>query len=411
MANALDWKAAPRIVYAKEAFPDSCERTIFLAGPTPRGEGDGWRQDAIDLFRSKGYDGDLYSPEPRDGKWGGDYIDQVEWEDEGLHRADCILFWVPRDMKGDKFFGTDDDPQPMPALTTNDEWGFWKDSGKVVWGRPGGADSVRYQEHYAKLFGVSNGVTFEQTVDRALEMVGEGARREGGATQVPLYIWKKPEFQAWYKALKAAGNRLDGCRVSWAFRVPPPAFDPPGPPKGLFLYALHVNVHIGSENRNKTNEIVLFRPDISAVIMWAKGSPWTESQIVIVKEFRVPVRNEAGFVYELPGGSSAKVGEDPRTVAAHEVEEETGLKIDPERLIWHKSRQLASTLSAHVSTVFSVSLTQEELAQLDADTGTHGVEADTERTYVEVWPVSKIFENQLLDWSCLGMILSVIDES
>ena len=57
-----------------------------------------------------GFDGAVFVPEPRDGAWTPDYDGQITWEEAGLHRADCILFWVPRDM------------ETLPGLHTNVEF-------------------------------------------------------------------------------------------------------------------------------------------------------------------------------------------------------------------------------------------------------------------------------------------------
>jgi 8-oxo-dGTP pyrophosphatase MutT (NUDIX family) len=356
---------------------------------------EGWRKDALHILRQMEFDGHVFNPEAEED-WNGNYKAQIEWEEEALHRADCILFWIPRDVKGSKLFGF-----PMPGFTTNDEWGFWKDSGKVVLGTPTGAEHVRYQQYYASKFGVPFEPNLTGALAAVLHKIGSGALRNEGECCVPLMIWKKPEFQAWYESQKMAGNRLDGARVAWTLQVPPPAFGL-GPPKHLFGYSLHVNVHIGSEGRNKINEVVLFRTDVSAVLLWCGD------EIVLVREYRSPVRNSKGYVYELAGGSTMKPGEDPRTVAAHEVEEETGLQVDASRFQEHDCRQLAATLSAHVAKLFSVKLTQEEMDRLRNDRGPHGVEADSERTYIEVVPVASILEHQLLDWSTLGMVLSIL---
>lgn len=391
------WTPGLRIVYARQPFPKVVSKTIFLAGPTPRTEGTGWRKDALRLLSIMGFDGHVFVPEPEDGKWAKNYDDQVEWEEEGLNRADCILFWIPRDMDGSKFFG-----YPMPGLTTNDEWGFWKNSGKVVFGHPTGADSVRYQEYFAKKLGIPSAWDLPGVVAQAIQQIGPGALRKDGECSVPLFLWNKPEFQAWYQSQLKAGNQLNDARISWVLRVPPPMFGQ-GPPKRVFLWALHVDMHISKEDRNKVNEVVLFRPDISSILLYDGAS-----RIVLVKEFRSPVRNAEAMVYELPGGSSAKPGEDPLKVAAHEVEEETGLHLDPERFVRHDCRQLVATLSGHCSTLFSVRLTQAEMDKLAEDTEVHGVEADSERTYVEVVKVSRVLESQLLDWSTLGMVLSIL---
>lgn len=382
------------IVYAKDKFPTTVTRSVFLAGPTPRdGISFSWRKYAIDLLRNLGFNNQndtVYIPEPKDG-WDGDYTDQIDWEEEALNRADCIIFWIPRDIAGG-----------MPGFTTNDEWGYWKDSGKVVFGAPINADKVRYQQHYAEKYGVPISDTLEKTLKSALEMIGCGDERTDGECQVPIYIWNKPEFKQWYGHQKAAGNRLDGARVSWAFKVPAPAFGSVAPPKHLFMYAIHVNVYVHAEDRNKTNEVILFRTNISSILMYDD-----DKRIVLVKEFRSPCHNKKCIIYELPGGSTFNTGEDALEVAAQEVKEEVGIKLDKSRFVQHSARQLASTLSAHICTVFSVKLSKVEMDYLANDKNMHG-DGGTEQIYLEVRSLEDICEGNLLDWSNIGMIMSTM---
>ncbi len=281
-------------------------------------------------------------------------------------------------------------------------------SGKCVFGAPPDAEKVRYQRYYADKLGIPAEDTLTATCMAALAKMGEGAPRVGGECKVPLYVWNTQPFQNWYANQKTADNRLDDARVEWSFRV--------GPKRNMFLYSLWVDVHIGKENRNKTNEIVVFRPDISAVVMYClpsvtwtpRGSTIFNTRVVLVKEFRSPVSNTAGYVYELPGGSAKG---DPRAVAAEEVEEETGLRVSADRLTLKPTRQLAATLSAHRGTLFAVELSTSEIDLLAAEAAagvTHGVEADTERTYVEVRTVREIVEENLVDWSTLGMIFNAL---
>lgn len=99
------------VIYANETL-EGPGPWIFLAGPTPRNKNTkSWRPDAIKCFDEAEFDGILFIPEPRDGKFSWAYITQVDWEDLGLNLCDCIMFWIPRDMK------------TMPAMTTNIEWG------------------------------------------------------------------------------------------------------------------------------------------------------------------------------------------------------------------------------------------------------------------------------------------------
>lgn len=385
-----------KIVYAYEKAPEALSKSIFLAGPTPRSEGvKSWRPDALRELRSAGYDGVVFVPEPRDSSWSRDYDAQIGWEDRHLNMADVILFWVPRDLA------------TLPAFTTNVEFGFWADSGKAVFGAPlrEGGDEFpknRYLRHYSEQFGLPSKHTLRETVRAALDKIGDGAERSGGERDVPLFIWNTPHFQSWYGAQKKAGNRLEGARVLWTFRV--------GPERDIvFFLALHVDMHVTSENRRKTHEIILLRPDISTVVMYHRAENLPDSDVVLVREFRSPAATEDGFVWENPGGSSFTPTSDPLTLAVDECREEMGLSIAPDRMRRHEARQVVSTMSAHRAHLFSVELTEEEMAWIRSKKGeAFGVASETERTYVEVMKLRDILAGTKVDWSMLGMILSVL---
>lgn len=383
-----------QVVYVGQEFPAHITKSIMLVGPTPReARVPSWRPEALRILEKLGYDGIVFVPEGEHNTWVNDYEVQVETEERMLHTADCIVCWVPRELVS------------MPAFTTNDEYGTWKYSGKVVFGAPEGAAKIRYQQYYANKLSIPSHTTLEATLASALERLGVGALREGGERQVPLYIWQTPSFQQWYKNLRQAGNRLDGARVEWTFRV--------GPKKSfVFFWALHVDIYIASENRHKTNEVVIARPDIATVVAYRRGKTILDADVVLIKEFRSPVSNNQGFVYEVPGGSSFKPGGNPRQLAADECSEETGLVIAAERMRQHASRQLVATLSAHHAHLFSVELTEQEVTELRSAAGVaHGVEGDTERTYVEVKKLGEIMRPESgVDWSMLGMILSVVSQ-
>lgn len=384
------------IVNARCTFPSTVRKSIFLAGPTPRGKVvPSWRPEALRILEELGFDGTVLEPEDADGSF-HDFGDpdvwraQVEWEEAALKRADCIVFWIPRDMA------------TMPALTTNTEWGMWCDSGKVVLGTPPGAPSVKYQEHYARKFRVPLAHTLEDTLRLAVSMLGDGAPREGGECEVPLVLWRASSFQSWLRAQKAAGNRLDGCDLLWSFRVGPER-------KFTFAWTAHVNVFVASEGRNKTNEFVFGRTDVSAVVMYRRRDTLDDTEVVIVKEFRSPGRTPDGFVRELPCGSSKDTEEGTLQVAVHEVEEEAGVRLDPTRLRRIGARQLAATLSVHQAAVYAVELTEDELAGVKRDVGVvRGVEGDSERTYAHVFTVGELLARPLTDWSTLGMTLAAL---
>lgn len=385
----------PLPVYAREELPTSGHSSIFLAGPTPRSPSvPSWRPEALRILRELGYGGHVFIPEPRDGEWHRHYDEQVTWEEAALHRADVILFWVPRDMSS------------MPALTTNDEWGYWKDSGKVVLGAPLEAPAVRYQRHYATQYSAPQAATLEVTVRAALDhlkKMGAPAPRTGGELEVPAHVWTSRSFQNWYRSLRENGNRLDSARVEWTFWV--------GPSRSfLFFWVLKVKVWLEEEGRHKDNEVVLSRPDVSTVVLHGPVNPAKlgDTEVVLVREYRSPVNNLCGYVYEPPGGSS-KTSQNPRTVAADEVHEETGFNLDPERVRAGEARQLLATLSAHRSNLFTAELTTEEVAWFRAQAGVvHGVAEDTERTYVEVYRLSQLTEDAGVDWSALGTILTAV---
>ena len=391
------------IVYTGEDAPNEYSKSLFLAGPSLRPDQEkmkSWREDAIKYLEDKDYDGVVFCPETRDGEFDKDfnYDNQIDWEDKHLNMADIIVFWVPRDVSIDA-----KGKIKLGAFTTNVEWGTWASSGKVVFGCPADIErrKNKYLKYYADYYKVPGGDTLEETLDAALEMLDEGAERKDGERFVPLFIWKTPSFQSWYLAHKRVGNTLDNADLLYTFR--------PGYKKFVFLWILKVNVYIKSEDRIKDNEFVLARPDISSVCLWHEGTGESifDKEIIIIKEFRSPANTDDGFIRELPSGSLD--GEEPSEAAAKELHEETAFYLSPDRLISHGARQLVGTLSSHKSHLYSAELDDEELKWFKSQKGiTHGKIEETERTFIEVYTVQELLDNQLVDWTCLGQILSVI---
>jgi nucleoside 2-deoxyribosyltransferase len=194
------------IVYWLEKFPELCQRSIFLAGPTAGKGKPSWRTETIELLRQHGFDGHIFIPEPRGVNWPTE--DQhdtiVDWEVDGLNRADCILFWVPRDLK------------TLPGLTTNIEYGEWFKSGKVVLGSPDDAVKMAYMRYRGSLYGVPQSNSLEQTVALAIQKVGAVyVAREGGECTVPLYVWHTKAFQLWRLQILDSGYVLERARIAW----------------------------------------------------------------------------------------------------------------------------------------------------------------------------------------------------
>lgn len=396
------------VVYTGESAPETVTKSIFLAGPSPRKSTDpNWRLDAIGVLESLKYDGVIYAPIWRDGppdESGNpfNYDGQVEWETKYLNACDLIVFWVPRDMI------------TLPALTTNVEFGTWLTSGKVLLGFPDNAEHMRYLSHVGKEEGVQPFDTLDSLLYEATLRLDNGdTTRTGGERDIPFYIWDRPDFKTWYASHKSVGNRLDGAKVLWTFRV--------GKNKErVFMFALHVNVWIAAENRTKVNEFILSRPDISTIVAYCPpglidDQMTTEeilgTEIVIVKEFRSPVNNPESMVYEVPGGSSFKNGIPPEVTAADEMHEETGLRVSPHRFKFVGVRQISATTLAHRAHCYAVKLTPEEMLAMKWEAGkAHGNHEDSEYTFVEVMTVADMLVNPNIDWSNIGMIYQALND-
>lgn len=391
-----------QVIHYYDEPPESFSKSIFLAGPSPRTpDVKSWRPEALRILEAKGYDGVVFVPEPKPGDMAKyDWTQAPQWEHRNLDRSDIILFWVPRDME----IMSDGKPK-LPGFTTNIEFGHWVKSGKVILGHPPRAPHTGYLRFMADKFRVPILWTLENTIDKALELLRDGALRTGGEREIPLFLWETHTFQSWYCSHKILGNRLDGAKLEWFFKI--------GKNKDkVFYWAIHPNIYITSEKRNKTNEIVFSRYDISTVILYKRRSDIFDSEVVLIKEFRSPVRNGDGLVWELPSGSS-HITTDSLKIAVEEVSEETGLNISCERLKYISSRQLAATLSAYMSHLYSVELTEEELVWLKAQKNIpHGSDYPDnptgEQAYTEVVKLRDIMYNNLVDWSNIGMIRSVL---
>jgi len=149
-----------KVIFAREDLSKLYTPSVFLAGPTPRSaDVKSWRIEAIKLFEEQQFTGNLIVPE--DINWGlkeENYDAQVEWEEKGLNEADCIMFWIPRNLV------------TLPGFTTNDEWGVWKQSGKVVLGVPDDAEKCRYQIYYAKKLHIAFSTSLQDTIKNAIKL-------------------------------------------------------------------------------------------------------------------------------------------------------------------------------------------------------------------------------------------------
>ena len=395
------------LVFSDHILPIGLTKSLFLAGPSPRKSGSGddyhdWRHEAVAHLEARGFDGTVFIPAPAAVFYGDAYADdvsydnQIAWEKEARAMADQLVFWVPRILdRTRKDLG-------MPGMTTNVEFGADKSSGKLAYGRPATAPKCRYLDECAVDHGCSVHDTLEATLDAAIASLGEGAVRTGGEVQVPLFIWNTPQFQTWYANLKAAGNVLHGAKVMFNANIGTSV---------EFGYVLAVDIWVTAENRFKSNEMVFARRDVGVVMAYHDDPAANTAKIVLVREFRSTVNNPTGYVYELPGGSALDSALPMPDVARSELHEETGLAIeDPQRFRYVGKRQLAASAAAHQAHGYSIRLTAEEIAQLEAAAARgvpFGQAAESERTFVEVVRIQDIFKMPV-DYSTLGIVFEAM---
>lgn len=387
------------IVFADQPIPQKIEKSIFLAGPSPRTKDIfDWRHDALSLFEKNGFDGTIFIPVPKERFFGKDdspnwtYDNQVEWECKARNVSDIILFWLPRDIKNG-----------MPAFTTNIEFGEDIHSGKIIYGRPDNAEKCRYLDK--RIIEIKEKVfnQLDELIQYGIAKLGKGSIRIDGEVNVPLFIWESEQFQGWYSSLKNNGNKLVDAKLLHHVKFS----------NGyLFSFILWVNVWVEKEQRFKSNEFIFSRKDISVILPYYKEN--NETYFISVKEFRSPLRNNSGLVYELPGGSALKPGVNPLVNAQHELSEEIGLHVDDiSRFKYVDTKQICATLSSHVSALFKIELTKNEFELIKktiSEKQTFGLQEDTEIIYLEIINSKEIMKYPF-DFSMIGMILgSLINE-
>ena len=142
------------------------ENSIFLAGPTPRGENNiSWRIEACKILKDNGFDGLVYIPEYSSWKPKESYVDQAMWERVALTKASVIVFWVPRHLPD------------MPAFTTNVEFGYWLHTGKVIYGRPNDAEKIKYLDWLYELdYGEKPIADLESTLLKAMDRLDKESK-------------------------------------------------------------------------------------------------------------------------------------------------------------------------------------------------------------------------------------------
>lgn len=371
-------------VYTLEEFPKQVTKTIFLLGPTPRSNDvESWRDEMLSELEKQGFDGHVFIPELRSGTFNDQFSQpQIDWEIDACHRADLLLFWIPRELKF------------MPAFTTNVEFGYWIQSGKCLLGYPPSAEKVRYLKSLGEKH---NTAAYENIADIAKESVrrlGEGALRTEQECQVPLTIWNHNTFQSWYQAQRKVNNRLEQFKVRYSHFVNK---------EFLLSWIADVSIYVDAEGRVKSNEYVFSRQSTVHCLVYYPGQSVLDTHLVLAKEFRSPVMNEEGFVVELVGGSSFKK-ESKVSSMVSELAEEIGLQVDATRLQHITHRQPAAATAAYTSDLFMYELTLEEWESVQKRSHeSYGVAEDSEKTYIELSTVKEMLENGKVDWATIGM--------
>lgn len=387
----------PTLVYAKEEVPKNLTSSIFLAGCTPRENLDlEWRNKAIEILDRLNYEGVVFLPIDRDRESipfdFSRYEEQIDWERKCCKLADKIVFWIPREFRPDF---------EMLGQTTNVEFGLYFNFNKLMIGSPDKAVANSYLKYLCKnekdIFWYNNLEELLRDTVKSLNPVF----RKGIECKIPEHIYSSSQFQNWYQSMKNNNNELVDFEELYSWYMPKV--------KKLFLSVFKPSVYIKEEDRIKSNEFVVARTDISHICAYYRpDNEVLNSEIVLVKEFRIPVRNNKGYVYELPGGSSLKDNSSALETASQELEEEIGIKVEPERFKFIDSRQSASTLCSHKINLYSVRLTKDEIDKIKKDSQnnvTHGIQEATELTYSLVVTYNDILKGKYpVDFTNLGMI-------
>lgn len=257
---------------------------------------------------------------------------------------------------------------------------------------------VYNEEDFSKLADIV--VDVEDVIDINVSKIMNSPEipRKGGEVYVPSYVWETAQFQSWYKDLIKAGNTLEKADVLYHFTTPSGY---------LFSYVMKVSIWVEAEKRFKANEIIISRRNVSNVIAY------TDDKIVLIKEFRSPVSNDEGFVYELPGGSSFDDSVDPLENARTEFFEEVGFLVKDKNRFRHISdRQLAATVITHKANLYAIKLTEEEMDEIEKigekkRMNTMAIGDNDEHTYTVVINKEDLFKLPV-DFSTIGMIYSAI---
>lgn len=210
---------------------------------------------------------------------------------------------------------------------------------------------------------------------------------------LPENVRTSNHFQKYVQQMNKADRILTFIDMKWLFEV--------GPMKYPLYFALHVHVYDPSprEQRYKTNEVVVIRPDLMHVCAYYYDPDTDNYSFVLVQELRST--KPTGPVTETPGGSSFNPNKDPMTTALSELRRETGFVVDDSeahRVVHITTKQSSPTLTPMEVHVFALSLNQNEFEQIKKNAVSKtpfGKIQDTERTYVTILTYDEVCDLRL----------------
>ena len=358
-----------KVVYTLEKIPDNFTNSIFLAGPVYNtGLEKSWRDIVIYTLKQLNYTGVVFIPEMRDGGRCDYTLEIHEWENRCIACSDFILMNLYKNIE-----------KGIYGLTSNIEFGRYINSKKLVLNFTDSYD-FKYMEYVSDVHKIPSFTNMYSAVKFCVENSTNCMTKSSGLMNVESSILNTKSFLNWYKSQVNNKNNLLKSETIFNY--------------GSF-YALKTNIEVSSESRIKSNEITIFRPDITSCVMYY------EDYYVFVKEYRNSSNTKHGYVYEFPSGSSTSI-DDMTEVIANEIAEEIGFIIDKSKLVFVNKRQILSTLLAHKNYLYKYELSKDEFDLLMKNNGKmYGNHNENEYTYLHI-------TNQLtdleLDYSTLGML-------
>jgi 8-oxo-dGTP pyrophosphatase MutT (NUDIX family) len=374
-----------QIVYIGDPTPNQINKTVYLAGTASNINN--WRQKAIEILRLLEYDGIVFVPQWKENTLLIDSEKERKWEEKCVAMSDHILFYFDRDIDNN-----------IIGIESTDLFGKLKDNKNVVLVTNPNAKLVDYQITYVKEHNIPHFQELYNGIKHIINQQTDIIRRDGERF-IPQFIWKTPQFNSWYKSHQKLGNWISDARLLISH----------GTYDFIFAYTLWVNIFIKSENRFKNNEFIISRTDIASCVIFKRAEQLVDTEIILVSEFRTPVNNESGVVLELPGGSSNNNVSMTETVLS-EIKEETGFNADPQRLTFHNSAQTYATMLTHHSHLYSYELDDIEYNIISMNNNkTFGNIEETEYTTVKIMKLGEILNNNNIDWTTIGQILTVMN--